>query len=34
MLLQELVEQDMIANGFDPRKMSNIITYWAERLPL
>ena len=33
MLLQELVAQDMIANGFDPKKTSDVVAYWAERLP-
>jgi hypothetical protein len=30
--LETLVEQDMIANGYNPKSFSDIITYWAERL--
>ena len=32
MLLEELVKQDMIDNGFDPNVEDNIIYYWQERL--
>lgn len=30
--LEQLVRQDMIANGFDPYYIQDIETYWSERL--
>jgi hypothetical protein len=31
-LLEELVEKDMIEQGYDPKSFSSVITYWARRL--
>jgi len=31
-MLEEMVKQDMIENGFNPSSFSDVITYWAERL--
>jgi hypothetical protein len=32
MLLEELVELDMILNGYDPKVKKDVDKYWQERL--